>query len=433
MTYLISKRTLLLCNILFFISVQVSQAQWDDLIEEVEKQRSADPNNHDKVLRTAHVYSDIARDLDNHEKYEEAIHKSYEAFKDALEINPNSTEAQEGLTNLQPISINNGVAAYKNGDMGRALEAFMLAQEIEGKEDLTASLYAVQTARQIQDYDSYAESMEKLLSQQFDAKAEYYAEYISYHSNLENYDDALEILDRSLHEYPKHETLQDLKIVLFIKTGKYIEIIDDLKAKLQVDDNDSLRIIHYHELGVVYETLGRGYDIQSQDTTLLDEEVADLENQAFDYYMKAIDEGYLPCYELDFSHVRNTYNLSSVYYNLGVHENDSINKVLEKERPRKKVYEKMIENRDTYFYYSLSYFEYLYDAYYPVVESYEENYLIDQLDAMQRMYKILDREIDQPKRAEILQKLLPLYEERGATEDIARIQSEINGTSASIE
>lgn len=408
-------------------------AQWDALVEEAEKQRNSDPNNHDKVLRAAHVYSDIARDLDNHDEYEEAIHKSYEAFKDALKIDPNSTEAQEGLKSLQPISINNGVTAYKNGDLERALEIFMLAQEIDGVENLTASLYAVQTARELQDHDNYTQSMENLLEHEFDAKAEYYAEYISYYSNLEDYNNALKILDEALLEYPDHQTIQDLKIVLFIKTEKYVEIIDDLQLKLQNDDSDSLRIIHYHELGVVYETLAKGYDLQSEDTTLTNEEVVNLEGQAYDYYFKAIDEGYLPCYELDFSHIKNTYNLASVYYNIGVHENDSINNILEEGRPRKKVYEQMIEKRNTYFSYSLSYFEYLYDAYYQTVESYKEDYLIDQLDAMQRMYKVLDREIDQPKRAEVLQKLLPLYQERGESENITRIQSEINGDAASIE
>ncbi|HAI75139.1 MAG TPA: hypothetical protein DCM08_02745 [Microscillaceae bacterium] len=352
------------------------------------------------------IYSDLALNPNNYDKYKEAAYEAHQAYMKALSMESNNAAAQEGLRYLAPVLINVGATAYSKNEKNEAMRAFVLANDLNPTDSVSLE-YAIMTAFEVKDYEMFKKMTHKLLELPLERKLQFYTSLATHYALVEeNYGKAREVLERGLVDYPKSKNLRELKIALDIKEDKLAAAIPDLERKIAEDPNN---FDGYYDLGVVYESYGKYYFNQLLDSTvqLIEPQRLDYEAKMYDNFGKAT-ELYLKSLSLEGESTNTIFNTATVYFNRGVYLKKQLNKLAYKDLKSKEG-KAIDEQLDNYFKDARPYFEKLANT--PIDKKYRKADKTVVFESLRIILKKLDNKDDHAQRIDVLKKLLGRYED----------------------
>lgn len=252
------------------------------------------------------VYADMMRlPADNNGGVNklEAARLAVESYKKTIELDDSkrkdyAVEAQKNLNNVVYVLVfNEGIQMINSGDPKSALGAFELALQINEK-DTNAALNAAISAEKLGDKEK-SFSLYKRMVDDMDSKDHYaYISVANYYTEKEDYDKALEYVQRGIEANKNASDKQKTKDLLltefniYLKSNRLDEAISNVKTNIEADpSNDGL----YSRLGQLYDNLKDKKDDK-------------------DYGALAI-ENYKKAIELNPDNLDANYNLGAFYYN----------------------------------------------------------------------------------------------------------------------
>ncbi|MDR0969899.1 MAG: tetratricopeptide repeat protein [Lentimicrobiaceae bacterium] len=209
----------------------------------------------------------------------DALGKSYESFKRAIELDPDDKEQQreEILPRIQVIGITyfqEGVNNFNEAQYGFAAANFKKAYDVAltiNKVDTLALLNAALASTRGNEFE-IALSYYQELKQMGVNDPDLYKNLASIYRSLEDRESMMAVLDEGLMKFPGDPGLVLEKINAYLVLGRGEEVIEELK--LMVEKDPSNHTIFF-VLGTIYGDEENNPDIFNKDT-------------AIEYYKKAI-------------------------------------------------------------------------------------------------------------------------------------------------
>ena len=214
----------------------------------------------------------------------DAIYVAYEAYRKAMELEPQKTgyyfPALRGQQrNLHPVAINEGVELYKAGKVESSLKAFELAQQTN-RRSLLPFIYGGDVARELKldnKYESSLVAIQKISVGAFEIlltneeleklqnseekkirlnreKAKYAVSLMFLYRRTKQYEKGVKAVDKALNEFPEDTTLRAMQVEFYVATDKLDEAIVKMEEATQ---KRPLVVGNYINLGIIYEKAGK--------------------------------------------------------------------------------------------------------------------------------------------------------------------------------
>lgn len=178
---------------------------------------------------------------------------AYEAYKKALEVEPNGgkmnkeiTEALAGQKLYQAL-MGQGAAKYQNKNFKDAIKMMSLAGEVMPKDTLSP-LYTGISAQQAQDATLAKSQFEKYMTNGGKDASVIYSLATLYRNDKE-IDKALATIDKGLQVLPTNKDLAAEKVNIMLSSGRMEEAIAGMKQLIEKDPTNATNALN---LGIVY-------------------------------------------------------------------------------------------------------------------------------------------------------------------------------------
>lgn len=218
---------------------------------------------------------------------------SFNSYKKAMEISPNSIYSDEIKSNLrmiQNLALAEGVSLFNIKEFDKAFNLFSTSFDIanyQGKVDSLAIFNCALSSERGEQYDRALEWYQK--SKTIDYQAANCCSFIIHILELQGKSDkAFEQIQNCRKEFPNNQNLIISELNYYIKNGKSNEAINNLNEAIKNNPNNE--ILHY-SLGTIKQSQGNINDAEI-------------------HFKKAI--------ELNPNYFDAHYNLGALYYNKGV-------------------------------------------------------------------------------------------------------------------
>lgn len=227
-----------------------------------------------------------------------ALEKSYESFKRAMELDPSDKEQQhdEIIPRIQAIGtvyFQEGVNGFNNSQFGLAAANFKKSYDIAlsaNRVDTLALLNAALASMRGNEFETALAHYQEL-KQMGVNDPDLYKNLASVYRSLEDRESMMAVLEEGLMKFPEDPGLVLEKINAYLVMGRGEEVIDELKLMVEKDPTNHTI---FFVLGTIYGDEENNQDIFNTDT-------------AVEYYKKAI--------EIKSDYFDAVYNLGALYIN----------------------------------------------------------------------------------------------------------------------
>lgn len=224
------------------------------------------------------VYYKIASYPEFNDIDPDALEKSLAAFQNIVALDmdyakDNYGDIYQHVNSITANYFNQGAVAYEAGDYKKAVDCYVKAYEtmaIIGQQDNEALLIAAQISVMAQEYERTIELCSNLIANAYESPQVYQYMAIA-NGALDKNDLMLQYIEEGMVKFPEDQNLINEKINAYLKLKREAEIIDEIKAMAEKNNNNSVYCLI---IGTIYSNLDS--ELYNVDSALV-------------YYNKAIE------------------------------------------------------------------------------------------------------------------------------------------------